>query len=42
MKEETNASTYRPVRMEELLENKAVRNLIRKFDLEEFFPLKNE
>ena len=42
MTKETNASAYRPVRMEELMENKAVRNLIRQFDIEEFFPLKNE
>lgn len=40
MIEETNASTHRPIRIEDLMENKAVRNLIRKFDLEEFFPFK--
>ena len=42
MTKETNVSAYRPVRMEDLMENKAVRNLIRKFDLEEFLPFKNE
>ena len=42
MKEETNASARSPIRIEDLMENKAVRNLIRKFDLEEFFPFKNK
>lgn len=36
MRKETSASTSKSVRMEELMENKAVRNLIKKFDLEEF------
>ena len=36
MRNETSASTYKPTRMEDLKENKAVRNLIKKFDLEEF------
>ena len=36
MSNETSASTYKPTRMEDLKENKAVRNLIKKFDLEEF------
>ena len=36
MRNETSASTYKPTRMEDLMENKAVRNLIKKFDLEEF------
>ena len=40
MGEDTNTSTCRPIRIEDLKENKAVRNLIRKFDLEEFFPFK--
>ena len=33
---DTSTSTYKPTRMEDLMENKAVRNLIKKFDLEEF------
>ena len=36
MRNETSTSTYKPTRMEDLMENKAVRNLIKKFDLEEF------
>ena len=36
MRKETSASTSRSIRMEDLMENKAVRNLIKKFDLEEF------
>lgn len=36
MRKETSASTSRSISMEELMENKAVRNLIKKFDLEEF------
>lgn len=36
MRKETSASTSRSIRMEELMDNKAVRNLIKKFDLEEF------
>ena len=36
MRNETSASAYKPTRMEDLMENKAVRNLIRKFNLEEF------
>jgi len=36
MIKETSASTSRPIRMEELMENKAVRNLTKRFDLEEF------
>ena len=36
MIKETSASTSRSIRMEELMENKAVRNLIERFDLEEF------
>ena len=36
MRNETSASTSRSIRMEELMDNKAVRNLIKKFDLEEF------
>lgn len=36
MRNETSASAYKPTRMEDLMENKAVRNLIKKFDLEEF------
>ena len=36
MRNETSASTSRSIRMEELMENKAVRNLIKRFDLEEF------
>lgn len=42
MIEDTDAPTYSPIRIEDLMENKAVRNLIRRFDLEEFFPFKNE
>ena len=36
MIKETSPSTSWPIRMEELMENKAVRNLIKRFDLEEF------
>ena len=36
MRKETSASTSRSISMKELMENKAVRNLIKKFDLEEF------
>ena len=42
MRKETSKSTYSPTKMEDLMENKTVRNLIKKFDLEEFFPIKNE
>ena len=42
MRKETSKSTYSPTKMEDLMENKTVRNLIKKFDLEEFFPFKNE
>lgn len=42
MRKETSASTPRSIRTEDLMENKAVRNLISKFDLEEFLPFENE